>query len=24
RLNRWCTQIHVEFGLDSPLEMLDD
>ncbi len=24
RLNRWCTQIHIEFGLDTPLETLDD
>jgi len=24
RLNRWCTQVHVEFGLDSPLNLLDD
>lgn len=24
RLNRWCAQIHVEFGLASPLDNLDD
>ena len=24
RLNRWCTQIHAEFGLDTPLESLED
>jgi flavodoxin I len=24
RLNRWCTQIHIEFGLDTPLELLED
>jgi flavodoxin I len=24
RLNRWCTQIHAEFGLDTPLIELDD
>lgn len=24
RLNRWCEQIHGEFGLKSPLEALDD
>lgn len=24
RLNRWCAQVHAEFGLDTPLETLDD
>jgi flavodoxin I len=24
RLNAWCAQIHVEFGLDSPLQEIDD
>jgi len=24
RLNRWCSQIHGEFGLDSELEEIDD
>lgn len=24
RLNRWCAQIHAEFGLDTPLQSLDD
>ncbi|MDX2465208.1 MAG: flavodoxin [Porticoccus sp.] len=24
RLNRWCTQIHAEFALDTPLSTLDD
>lgn len=24
RLNRWCKQIHSEFGLASPLNLLDD
>ena len=24
RLNRWCTQIHGEFGLGTPIELLDD
>ncbi len=24
RLNRWCTQIHTEFGLDTPIVELDD
>ena len=24
RLNRWCAQIHVEFGLDAPLHDIDD
>jgi flavodoxin I len=24
RLNRWCTQIHAEFGLDTPLTHLED
>jgi len=24
RLNRWCEQIHAEFGLDTPLQSLDD
>lgn len=24
RLNRWCTQIHAEFGLATPLNLLDD
>lgn len=24
RLNRWCTQIHAEFGLTTPLNLLDD
>jgi flavodoxin I len=24
RLNRWCAQIHAEFGLDTPLQALDD
>lgn len=24
RLNRWCSQIHREFGLDTPLNLLDD
>jgi len=24
RLNRWCEQVHGEFGLDSPLEHLRD
>lgn len=24
RLNRWCTQIHAEFGLDTPLQLLED
>lgn len=24
RLNRWCAQIHIEFGLDTPLASLDD
>jgi len=24
RLNQWCAQIHAEFGLDTPLVVLDD
>lgn len=24
RLDRWCAQIHAEFGLDSPLHAIDD
>jgi flavodoxin I len=24
RLNRWCAQVHAEFGLDTPLQALDD
>ena len=24
RLNRWCAQIHAEFGLDSPLHNIND
>ena len=24
RLNRWCAQIHAEFGLDSPLHEVAD
>lgn len=24
RLDRWCAQVHVEFGLDSPLESIED
>lgn len=24
RLNRWCKQIHAEFGLATPLNLLDD
>lgn len=24
RLNRWCAQIHAEFGLDSPLHHIED
>jgi len=24
RLNRWCAQIHAEFGLDSPLNNIND
>lgn len=24
RLNRWCAQIHAEFGLDTPLQALED
>ncbi len=24
RLNRWCAQIHAQFGLDTPLARLDD
>jgi flavodoxin I len=24
RLNRWCAQIHAEFGLDTPLHKIDD
>ena len=24
RLNRWCSQVHAEFGLDTPLQTLDD
>lgn len=24
RLNRWCQQVHAEFGLDTPLQEIDD
>ena len=24
RLDRWCAQVHVEFGLDAPLNSIDD
>lgn len=24
RLDQWCAQVHVEFGLDSPLHSVDD